>query len=413
MLSGHLAVLAAVSLVAYFVGELLARFRVPRLPVYLAVGALASVLITSVRETADLTYPVINPMALCVIGFIAGSHLVWKTIKPRVRPISLQIVGMSLGVSAIVGVFVFAILANRIPPAASLAAAVLAGTVMLALSPPEAIAIISESRAAGPFTRLVLGATVVMDVVVVSAFSVSLTLAKSLLGDSGSGASLGATVAAGLAIAVVGGLIVGVLLQQLVERVESNVAVSIVLVLLAGLAAVLAIFGKQWADDVLGLPVEIEPLLVAMVAGLFVANRSAAYERFAEILERLAPYVYVVFFTMTGLGLHVETLIDAAGPAALLWILRIGGLWVGSTAAMAIAKEPPIVRKVAWRAFVPQAGIALALASTIAVEFPEGGALLASVIIGTVVLNEATGPFFLQSALRATGETVPEGEVLD
>ena len=413
MLSGHLAVLAAVSVVAYFVGELLARFRVPRLPVYLAVGAVASVLITNVRETADLTYPVINPMALCVIGFIAGSHLVWRTIRPRVRPISLQIVGMSLGVAAIVGVFVFVILANRVPPAASLAAAVLAGTVMLALSPPEAIAIISESRATGPFTRLVLGATVVMDVVVVSAFSVSLALAKSLLGESGSGASLGATVTVGLAIAVVGGLIVGLLLQQLVERVESNVAVSIVLVLLAGLAAVLAIFGKQWAHDVLGLPVEIEPLLVAMVAGLFVANRSEAYERFAEILERLAPYVYVVFFTMTGLGLHVETLIDAAGPAALLWILRIGGLWVGSTAAMAIAKEPPIVRKVAWRAFVPQAGIALALASTIAVEFPEGGALLSSVIIGTVVLNEATGPFFLQSALRATGETVPEGEVLD
>ena len=62
---------------------------------------------------------------------------------------------------------------------------------------------------------------------------------------------------------------------------------------------------------------------------------------------------------------------------------------------------------------MPQAGIALALASTIAAEFPQMGAAVSSVIIGTVVLNEASGPFFLRSALRAAGETVSGEEVLD
>jgi len=70
------------------------------------------------------------------------------------------------------------------------------------------------------------------------------------------------------------------------------------------------------------------------------------------------------------------------------------------------------VRKVAWKAFVPQAGIALALAATVSETYPKFGATLATVVIGTVVLNEAIGPFFLRSALEAVGETASTEEVL-
>ena len=89
------------------------------------------------------------------------------------------------------------------------------------------------------------------------------------------------------------------------------------------------------------------------------------------------------------------------------------GLWGGSTAAMTVAGQSSAARKTAWRAFVPQAGIALALAATVTEEFPKIGPLLAAVIIGTIVLNEITGPFFLRSALRANGEARTHQEVLD
>ncbi len=407
------AILAGICAAAYLAGEGLARVQVPRLPAYLAVGAVAGQLIRSSAETANLAFPVLNSVTLCVIGFVAGSHLVWSAIRPRIRPIAFQVVGMTLAVSVVVSVFVYVVLPAHVPAAARLAAAILAGTVMLALSPPEAIAVISEAKAVGPFTRLVLGATVVMDVVVVSAFSVSLTLAKGLLGGGGSVGELVATVGLGIVLALLGGLLVGALLKRTVERVQSDAVVGVLVFVLSALAALVAELSIRWAGRAFGLEVEIEPLLIAMIAGLLVANRLANPERFAKILARVAPWVYVVFFTLTGLGLHIETLIAAAAPAALLWALRAGGLWAGSTAAMALAKEPPVIRRVTWRAFVPQAGIALALAATISAEFPQGGPLLASVIIGTIVLNEATGPFFLRSALHATGEVVPEGEVLD
>ncbi len=409
----RLAVLVLICVVSYGAGELFARFHIPRLPIYLAVGAASGLLVTSAVETANLTFPILNPVALCVIGFIAGSHLIWRIISPRVKPIALQVSFMTLVVPLVVGTAVYVLIPGDVPANVRLAAAILAGTVMVALSPPEAIAIISESKSAGPFTGLVLGATVVMDVVVVTAFSITLTIAKALTGTATSAAELAATILLGIGLAVAGGLLVGLLLRALVQRVGSDSVVTALIIVFAAVAAWLAFAAGEWAHARLSLELEIEPLLIAMIAGVFVANLSSAAGRFAGILERLAPWVYVVFFTLTGLGLHVETLIAAAAPALLLWVLRIGGLWTGSKMAMTLAKEPPVVKRVAWRAFVPQAGIALALASTITLEFPKAGPVLSAIIIGTIVLNEASGPFFLRSALTAAGETVPEGEMLD
>ena len=181
----------------------------------------------------------------------------------------------------------------------------------------------------------------------------------------------------------------------------------------AAVAAVLAPLTTEWAEDELGLHIEIDSLLIAMIAGVIVANWTTKPERFAALLERMVPYVYVVFFTLTGLGLHLDALVAAAAAAVLLWGARLVGIFGGSTVAMRVADEPPVVRRVAWRAYMPQAGIALALAATIASDFGAGGVELSTIIIATVVLNEASGPFFLRSALRATGETVVEEEQLD
>ncbi len=409
--AGRAATLLAICLVSFAAGEALARLHVPRLPVYLAAGALSGVVLSTAEESANLAYPTVSSISLGVIGFVAGSHLAWQTIKPRVRPIAFQVVGMSLVVPVLVSVVVALVLSNK-DVEIQVAAALLTGAVMLALSPPEAIAIISESRSAGPFTRLVLGATVVMDVVVVAAFSAAMTIAHALVGEGGSFADVVVSVTVGLTLAATAGLVVGGVLSVTIPRAARGVVAAAVIVLAAGLTVWLAVLAVQWAEDRLGLEIEVESLLVAMVAGVYVANRSAARDMISKLLEHLAPYVYVVFFTLTGLGLHLDALLAAAPAALALWAVRGSGLWVGSRGAMALAREPATVRRVAWRAFIPQAGIALALASTVAAEFPEFGEVFAVVVIGTIVINEASGPFFLRSALDAVGETAPKEEIL-
>lgn len=408
----HYGLLLATCVAAYAVGEMAARVHIPRLPVYLAVGALVGAFVDRAGEGATLAFPKVSTVALAFIGFVAGSHLVWKVIKPRLRPIVAQVLGLSIAVPIIVGITIF-VVTSELQTSVRLAAAILAGTVMLALSPPEAIAVISENRSTGPFTKLVLGATVVMDVVVVTAFSVTLLVAQGLVAEGTSATEILASVVAVLVLALVGGLLVGLLLRTVIERTPSDLWVGALVLGVAAVAAVLAPLMTEWAEDELGLHIEIDSLLIAMIAGVIVANWTSRPERFAGLLERMVPYVYVVFFTLTGLGLHLDALVAAAAAAAVLWIARLAGIFTGSTAAMHLVSEPDVVRRVAWRAYMPQAGIALALAATIASDFGAGGEQLSTVIIATVVLNEASGPFFLRSALRATGETVVEEEQLD
>jgi NhaP-type Na+/H+ or K+/H+ antiporter len=406
---GRIAILVAICAVAYVLGEVMAKRHIPRLPIYLAVGAVAGLLISSARHSANLAFPNVSSVALGVIGFVAGSHLAWPVIRPQVRSIGLQVLGMSIAVPLLTAGVMAYVLRDQ-DTSVTIAAALLVGTVMLALSPAEAIAIISETRSAGAFTRLVLGATVVMDVVVVVAFSVALTVTSALLGEGVSVADLVGGVGAGLVLSAGAGLVVGGLLMLVVRRTGTYGVAAALVIAVAAVSVWLSVLAVRWASSHLDVHVEVEALLVAMVAGVLVANTTAE-GRFAELLERLAPPVYVVFFTLTGLGLHLDSLLGAAVPAALLWVVRGGGLWVGSRAAMTLARETPQVRRVAWKAFVPQAGIALALAATIAEEYPTFGEVFASVVIGTVVLNEAIGPFFLGSALRAVGEAAPVEEL--
>ena len=408
------AAFAAVCAIAYLAGEGLSRWHVPRLPMYMAVGAVVGALNSSADDAADLALPVLNPAMLFLIGLIAGSHLIWGEIRPQIKPIGLQVAGLSICVPLVVGTYMFLKIDQSVTAATRLAVAILAGAIMLALSPPVAIAVVSEARAAGPFTRFILGTTVVMDVIVVSLFSVAITVAKVLLGrsETASTAGLAGTIALGIVLAMLGGLIFGILVALIVRRVPRTQA-AVMSALLGGVAVWLVNTTESLARNRFGMDLEIELLLVATVAGLLVANFSAHRSTFAEILDSLAPWAYVVFFTLVGLGLHLDTLIAALGSALALWALRIAGLWAGSTVAMTAAGQPQLVRKTAWRAFVPQAGIALALASAVTEEFPKIGPLLAAVIIGTIVLNEVTGTFFLRSALRANGEAPAGREVLD
>ena len=68
-------------------------------------------------------------------------------------------------------------------PAIRVAASLLAGAILVARSPSSAIAVVKELRAHGPFTKTVLGVTVIMDVVVIIAFAGAAAVAGALVSN--------------------------------------------------------------------------------------------------------------------------------------------------------------------------------------------------------------------------------------
>lgn len=129
-------------------------------------------------------------MALAFISFAAGSKLFLKDLKGRLKSVGLVVTGLVV-VEILLGTIVAYLLSSQIEfmqsmnGAETTAVSLLIGTLLVARSPASAIAIIDELKAAGPFTVLMLGVTVVMDVIVIMLFSVSNLIANNIFNDTG------------------------------------------------------------------------------------------------------------------------------------------------------------------------------------------------------------------------------------
>ncbi len=403
-------VFCLVSLASHRIGKWFTAIRLPYITGYLAVGAIAGGFVLDVLpKGVDTDLRFVDEVALGLIAFVAGSELFLAEIRERFRTILAMAGGMTVvglvvlgaGVAALASVAPFG---DGLSRSEILAMAVLGGTVLLALSPPSTIAVIKEVGARGIFTSTVLSITVVMDVIVVITFAASASVAGALLGDSGLSLSFLPVLAIDLICAVVVGVVLGRLFA-LVLSWKLPWVVNAGLVLAAGYGVYEAAdLIKNWSSDQLGFEVYIEPLLATLIAGVVVANFTSQRSSFEHVLHKVSPAVYVAFFTLTGLSLKLDTLLSVLPIAALLFVVRVASIAVGSMAGARIAGETGPLASRGWMAMVTQAGIALGLAREAAIQFPSLGDGFATLIVAVIVLNEIFGPMLLKFVLGRVGE---------
>lgn len=413
----HTAAFALLALASRQIGKFVSRFNLPYITGYIFAGAIAGPFVIGImpaEATENLRY--IDELSLGVIAFVAGSELYFKELRDRLDSILKNTIGIVLLSSVIMGVVVF-FLTRYIPFTqdfsipARIAVAILSSTVLLALSPASTIAVMQEVRARGPYSQMVLSTTVFMDVFIIILFAIAVAVVDVILG----GSNLNIGFVGLLLIDILGGVLEGViggLLLRTVLSTDWGRIVKITLILLIG-AGIFAFSFQliELTDANAPITIHVEPILAAMVAGFFVTNFTNHRQQFEELLHDVGPYVYVAFFTLTGVALKLDVLIATLPIAAALFATRIGGIFIGSYAGTSLAGEPPKFRRLAWMGLITQAGIALGLAREVANEFPTLGDAFATMVISVVVLNEVFGPIFLRSALRQVGEThLPEDQ---
>ncbi len=402
---------AILCLGSYMIGRGFQAIRLPTITGYLFAGALAGSfgveMIESVRAE-ELRF--VDEISLAVIAFVAGSELYVKEIQPRIRPILTTAGGILVIAFGLLSTTIYLLtetlsFTSEYSTSARVATALLGGAVLLALSPPSTIAVIKEVRARGPFTRTALGVTVLMDVAIIVLFAVMTSLAAALLTDATLNFGFLGLLLLDLGAAAILGVASGVILRTMLSwRIHRLVKIAFILVLGFGIYE-LAEFVDRWSIANLGFEIYIEPLLIALIGGFFVTNRSNFRVEFDGLLHDVGPAVYVAFFTITGLALKLDVLVSILPVALALFAVRVVGIAIGSWIGTTAAGESPGVRRISWMAFITQAGIALGLAREVAVQFPALGDAFATLVISVVVINEIVGPLFLKAGLRRVGET--------
>lgn len=405
-----LAMFAMIALAARQIGQYFARARLPLITGYLFAGLLAGPFVLGLvpAEIID-QLRFVDEFSLAYIAFAAGSELYLPELRGRLRSIGWVTVGLVISTMVMVTGVVFLLtepltFMQGLTTNGRVAAAILAASILVARSPSSAIAIVNEVRAKGPFTRMALGVTVIMDFVVIALFGLSSSIVDAVLSEM----SLNAGFVALLLVELI--LIIGlaIILYRLLEWILSQVLnsrIKIILILLSG-------FGTFLLSDQIRvlshayLPIELllEPLMICLIASFLLNNRSRHRSEYVKLLHEVGPVIYIAFFTLTGASLEISILLDAWRIGVALFVARFLAVVFGSFIGGTIAGDPLRSNRVKWMAFITQAGVGLGLAKEAAVEFPQLGDDFATLIIAVVVMNEIVGPLFFKWVLNHLGE---------
>ncbi|MEN8151778.1 MAG: cation:proton antiporter [Planctomycetota bacterium] len=396
-------------LAAYLGGDLLSRLKLPKITGYILVGILFGPhVLDFVREETVADLKLIDDLALTFIALAAGGELRLASLRARRRSILFTVLFLTTLVFA--GVMTFTVVARPLFPFLEgqsfivvLAAGALLGTFAVARSPSSAIAIISECRARGPFTEMVLGVTVLMDVLVIMVFAAVVSVCQALVSPGG---DLDFFFLVMVFVEIAGSVVAGGLLGFFVALYITKVGVDLAPFILA-VGFLVTFVSRQFAhflETTWGLTFHLEPMLICLTAGFFVTNFSRAGTPFMERIERSSLPIYVVFFSLVGAALDITTLEETWVVALLIVAVRGSLIWAGAWTGGRIAGDPRVFRTTSGLSFLTQAGVSLGLAGIVANRFPEWGPALATTIVAVITVNQVIGPVAFKLALTKTGE---------
>jgi len=352
----------------------------------------------------------LNQIALAFIAFAAGTELYLKEIRSRIKNIAWQTGFLMLAIFSI-STTAFYLLGTQIPfmkdmnHASKLAVGILGGTIFVARSPSSAIAIKRELRAKGPFTKTAIGVTVIVDFLVIILFAITFSAALNLTKGEAFNWHFVLDIFFELQLALLIGYIVSRMLIFLYGR-NIHQGFKLAGLLLIGYSVY---FASHYVQHISGLhlPFEIhaEPLLICIIASFIMTNYSPHRLELQEGIHKLGPYVYLVFFTLTGAHLALDVFARVWQLALALFAIRIGAIMVGTYIGATVSREEPKYRRYSWMSFITQAGVGIGLATVIAQEFPGWGQAFYTMVLSVIVLNEIVGPMLFKFAIRRMGES--------
>lgn len=381
---------------AFMGSKLFQRIGIPQVVGFIVMGVLLGTSflnIVPLELAQELAF--ISEIALGLIGFDMGSHLLWGELRKLGRSIVFILLFEAIGTFLLVSGGI--VLITR-----SWHTAIIFGALASATAPAATVDVLAEYDAKGPLTTSLLAVVGLDDALALLLYSIAAALAESILAHSAtpSLADIASLPLFEIGGSVVLGIALGWLLDQIMCRMPRQhdiMAVSISFV-----------FFGVGISEALGFSL----ILTTMIMGLVVVNRcpgNAKHIRFT--IEQAGPVIYVLFFALVGARFQIR-LLPTMGLLGIAYVLlrslgKFTGAWLGGT----IGRAEPAVRNNLGLGLLSQAGVAIGLALASARRFSahgeEGqalGQMIINVITATTFVVQIIGPICVKQAIRRAGE---------
>jgi Kef-type K+ transport system membrane component KefB len=332
---------------------------------------------------------------LALIAMLAGGELRLSSLRPQAKAIGVA----TLVVTGVVWVGVAATVLVVSPLVPFLAELPFSGVVAVALllgvwaansSPDLTVAVIEERGAEGVLAEVILGVTIVKDVVVIVLFTTTLALVTPLL-DPARPFSSEAFITLGVELG--GSLLLGAAMGWVFSQYLGGKGKDA--------RSPFATFLFAYLMIVLVHQFHLELLLTGVAAGFVIENLSPAGEKMIQGIRAVAVVIFAFFFTIAGARLDLGAVTEFWFAASALLLARTWLTRFGARKGLAWAGADVLVKERAWQGLISQGGVSLGLILVLQEHFEGIGGGVLAIAMAVILGNILAGPILLARALSA------------
>ena len=355
-------------------------------------------------------FGIISDVALGFIAFSIGSEFRMSDLKKTGK--QATVIGIVQALTA--ALFVDAALIGLhflMPDVLPLSAAVILGAVATATAPAATLMVVRQYKAKGSLTDILLPIVALDDAVGLLVFAVSFGIARAMESGKLDFVSVIVNPLLEILLSLLLGAAMGAALSFFERFFHSNskrLTLSITFVILTVALA------KCEFPLPGGVVLSFSPLLTCMMLGTLFCNICDFSDAMMEQTEKWTMPVYILFFTLSGAELEFDVfanwLVVLAGIVYILF--RSAGKYIGARFSAKWTGCGPNIVKYLGVTLLPQAGVALGMATVVSAtpDFPgEVGTIVRNIILFSVLVYELVGPFATKVALTKAGDIHTEG----
>lgn len=392
----------AVLALAFLVGKLMQKIKLPAILGWLLVGMLFGPHAVGLmpQQVMDAGwYKTTITWMQCAFGLMLGTELVWKKLKSYGKALVVTTLTQSLGTFAVVSLVFGVVFAfSDIPVYLGF----VFGGIALATAPAPALSIVNEFHAKGPVTDTLLPMAVLDDVVAIAVFfTVNSLIARTVSGGSVPIYMIPVMIFLPVVIGAVIGFPTGLLLKKRKNKILTLAVLlsGITLTMLSGLLA-----NRLLSNITLNF-------MLMGVAFSAVFTNMVSEERLKEITDCFSPILAVsLLAAIVDLGAPLNyRLILGAGAYTFLYIAaRAFGKYFGARIGAKATKMPDTVKKYLGLTLLPHSGVSLVftgiICATLSGTRPELARIVQGTIAAAAVINEVIAVIAAKKGFEKAGE---------
>ncbi len=395
--------------------RLLKHFHLPDVTSYLIAGVLLGPSLIGALNIPEVGFHdfqqveslgVLSDVALGFIAFAIGSEFRLSSLKSTGRAAVIVGIIQALAAALLVDVALIGlhfVLGDKLP----IPAAITLGAIATATAPAATLMVVRQYKAKGPVVDILLPVVALDDAVGLVVFAISFGAAQAMVSSHASLMSIAVSPLVEIALSLILGAILGRVLTFMEKWFRSNRNRVAMIAGFVVMAVALSMLNFTLGE----VEIKFSSLLVCMMMGTVFCNTCENSEDLMSRADKWSAPILTLFFVLSGADLRLDVFGDLAivGIGVVYILTRSLGKYIGARFSSKWAGCSPTIQKYLGITLLPQAGVALGMATQVGL-LGEQGQIIRNIVLFGVLIYELVGPTLTKMALTKAGDIQPKEE---